>query len=179
MRKTPDLRLPITALVIMMTLGLVALVRYETIEPVTQGEFTGATQQGREEYSLDGLFSNAVGLLHTGHFEAAAGAFGKLVELAPWMPEAEVNLAYALMGLGQYGMAQRHFNRALELNEHQLNAYYGLAIAMEQQGDMDSALGAMRVYVHLAKAGDPYLRKAWAAIWEWENIRTIEEEVIE
>ena len=72
-----------------------------------------------------------------------------------------------------YAQAQVHFERALALNDRQLNAYYGLAISREKQGDRDSALGAMRVYVHLAEADDPYLRKAWAAIWEWEAARNI------
>ncbi|MBI3069379.1 MAG: hypothetical protein HYY79_11040, partial [Betaproteobacteria bacterium] len=27
----------------------------------------------------------------------------------------------------------------------------------------------MRTFVHLAKADDPYLRKAQAALWEWEE----------
>ena len=33
---------------------------------------------------------------------------------------------------------------------------------------MGGAVGAMRTYVHLTKPNDPYLRKAQAALWEWE-----------
>ncbi|MEW8026671.1 MAG: tetratricopeptide repeat protein [Candidatus Thiodiazotropha sp.] len=175
-----DLRFPITALVIIAILGVVASIRDEISEPAAKVEAKGGTPQIMEPIDpFDELFRNAVGLLHTRHFKAAASSFSELVKLAPWMPEAEVNLAYALMGMRQYANARHHFKRALELNERQLNAYYGLAISMEQLGDLDSALGAMRVYVHLAMDDDPHLRKAWAAIWEWENARNVGEKVIE
>ncbi|MEW8187759.1 MAG: tetratricopeptide repeat protein [Candidatus Thiodiazotropha endolucinida] len=170
-----DLRLPIAALVAFATLAVVALIRDEIGEPAAKVEMERGTPQVIEQSPLDDLFLNAVGLLHTRHFEPAAHSFNKLVALAPWMPEAEVNLAYALMGMGNYAEAQHHFNRALELNDRQLNAYYGLAISLERQGDLDSALGAMRVYVHLAADDDSHRRKAWAAIWEWENTRNIGE----
>ncbi|MCG7882900.1 MAG: tetratricopeptide repeat protein [Candidatus Thiodiazotropha endolucinida] len=179
MRMSPDLRLPIAALVAIATLTVVALIRDEIGKPAAKVEMERETPQAMEQSPLDDLFLNAVGLLHTRHFEPAVHSFNRLVELAPWMPEAEVNLAYALMGMGQYAEAQHHFNHALVLNDRQLNAYYGLAISLEQQGDLDSALGAMRVYVHLAADDDPYRRKAWAAIWEWENTRNVEEKVIE
>ncbi|MEW8080050.1 MAG: tetratricopeptide repeat protein, partial [Candidatus Thiodiazotropha endolucinida] len=137
-----DLRLPIAAMVVFATLTVVALIRDEIDEPAAKVEMERGTPQVMEQSLLDDLFLNAVGLLHTRHFEPAAHSFNKLVALAPWMPEAEVNLAYALMGMGQYAEAQHHFNRALELNDRQLNAYYGLAISLERQGDLDSALGA-------------------------------------
>ncbi|MEW7985132.1 MAG: tetratricopeptide repeat protein [Candidatus Thiodiazotropha sp.] len=171
MRMSADLRLPIAVLVAFATLTVVALIRDEFGEPAAKVEMERGTPQVMEQFPLDDLFINAVGLLHTRHFEAAVHSFNQLVALAPWMPEAEVNLAYALMGMGQYAEAQHHFKRALELNDRQLNAYYGLAISLERQGDLDSALGAMRVYVHLAADDDPHRRKAWAAIWEWENTR--------
>jgi hypothetical protein len=44
-----------------------------------------------------------------------------------------------------------------------------LAVALEGLKDIPGALGAMRSYVHLSKNDDPYLRKANAAIWEWEE----------
>jgi hypothetical protein len=54
------------------------------------------------------------------------------------------------------------------LRPNQVNAYYGLAVALEGLGDTAGALGAMRVYVHRSPPDDPYLRKAQAALWEWE-----------
>jgi hypothetical protein len=57
----------------------------------------------------------------------------------------------------------------LEARPGQANAYYGLATALEAGGDLEGALGAMRTYVHLEAPDAPFLRKAAAAIWEWET----------
>jgi tetratricopeptide (TPR) repeat protein len=85
------------------------------------------------------------------------------------MPEAHVNMGFAMLGVQQYAMARDFFDAAIEINVDQLNAYYGLAMALEALGDVGGALGAMRTYVHLSKSDDPFLRKANAAIWEWEE----------
>lgn len=50
-----------------------------------------------------------------------------------------------------------------------MNAYFGLAIALEALDDLPGALGAMRTYVHRSPEGDPFVRKAHGAIWEWEE----------
>ena len=41
-------------------------------------------------------------------------------------------------------------------------------MALEGLCDLPGALGAMLSYVHLRKADTAYLRRANAAIWEWE-----------
>ena len=69
----------------------------------------------------------------------------------------------------QYLQAQSHFTRAMELNAFQANAYYGLAICLEELGDLEGALGSMRSFIHLAKQDNPFLRKARSALWEWET----------
>ncbi len=174
MRGSADLRLPIAGAVIAAMLMGGMLLRGAI------GDFAsrvvdedGSVERASAPLTLEAQFRTAVGLLHTRHYEPAVQRFGEIVQRAPWMPEAETNLAFALMGLERFSQAQVHFERALALNDRQLNAYYGLAISREKQGDLDSALGAMRVYVHLAEADDPYLRKAWAAIWEWESTKNI------
>ena len=42
-------------------------------------------------------------------------------------------------------------------------------MALEKQNDLAGALGAMRSFIHLSTAADPYLRRARSAIWEWET----------
>ena len=79
--------------------------------------------------------------------------------------QCSVSLVFCLR---RYAMARDFFNVAIDLNLHQLNAYYGLAVALEGLRDLPGALGAMRSYVHLSKADDAYLTKANAAIWEWD-----------
>jgi len=174
MRRSRDLRAPIAGAVIVSILIVGAVLRGAIGDFTSRVDGKGGTvQRDSAPVAIEEQFRTAVGLLHTRHYVPATQQFGELVKRAPWMPEAETNLAFALMGLHRFEEAQAHFERALALNDRQLNAYYGLAISREKQGDTDSALGAMRVYVHLAEADDPYLRKAWAAIWEWESTRNI------
>lgn len=180
MTPSRDKRIQSAGMVLAATVVIGFLLRGEITEYTARVENMNVTSQGEKStISFDERFQNAVALLHTGHYEPAVRLFNKIVIQAPWMPEAEVNLAYALMGMELYEEAELHFERALVLNEQQLNAYYGLAISRERQGDLDTALGAMRVYAHLAKEDDPYLRKAWSAIWEWETARRAGEKVSE
>ena len=99
-------------------------------------------------------------------------AFHRVLELDPEMPEAHVNMGFALIGLGRYAAARDFFEGAMALRRDQVNAYYGLAVALDELHDRPGAIGAMRTYVHLSKPDDPYVRKAQAALWEWETART-------
>ncbi len=113
--------------------------------------------------------TEGVALLNAKQYEAAASELHRVLALAPKMPEAHVNMGFAMIGLQQYAMARDFFDAAIELRTTQMNAYYGLAVALEGLGDLPGALGAMRTYVHRGQADDPFLRKANAAIWEWED----------
>lgn len=115
-------------------------------------------------------FDEAVVMLHAKQFEHAATALHRVLELAPSLPEAHVNMGYALLGLGKSGAARDFFDGAIALAPQQANAYYGLALAWEAQGDLPMALGAMRSYLHLARSeSEAHLRRARAALWEWES----------
>ncbi len=113
-------------------------------------------------------FQQGVTMLHARQYEHALTAFHRVIELAPDMPEAHVNAGFALIGLERYAVARDFFEGALALRKDQVNAYYGLAEALEGMHDLPGALGAMRTYLHLAPANDPYRRKAESAVWEWE-----------
>lgn len=114
-------------------------------------------------------FFRGVALLNEKQFDAAASEWHRVLALEPQMPEAQVNMGFAMLGVGRYAVARDFFDTAINLNTSQFNAYYGLAMALEGLGDLPGALGAMRSYVHLNKAEDAYLVKARAAIWEWES----------
>ncbi len=116
-------------------------------------------------------FSQAVIMLHSKQYDNAIKSLHRVLELAPRMPEAHVNMGYAFLGGGDAKTARDFFASAIELNLNQLNAYYGLAMASEVLGDMESALGAMRTYVHLSPKDDPYIARARAALWEWQAAR--------
>jgi hypothetical protein len=124
--------------------------------------------QAKRKEEIDRKFGEGVRLLAGGEYQAAASALHRVLEMAPAMPEAHVNMGFAMIGLEKYAFARDFFEAALELRTEQMNAYYGLAIALEGMGDLEGALGAMRTFVHRSDANDPFVRKANAAIWEWE-----------
>lgn len=125
-------------------------------------------QAGQPGDELTVRFQQAAMMLHAGRYEPAVAALHRVLELSPRLPEAHVNMGYALLGLKRYAAARDFFLRATDLRPYQGNAYWGLAETYEKLGDLPAALGAMRIYIHLAKPGDPYVRRARSAIWEWE-----------
>lgn len=114
-------------------------------------------------------FQQGVVMLHSKQYEHALTAFHRVLALDPGSADAYVNSGYALIGLQRHREAIDFFNGATEINPNQLNAYFGLAVAYEAHGDLEAAVGAMRTYAHLASPDDPFRRKAWAALWEWES----------
>ena len=124
-----------------------------------------------KQLEVDMRFKQAILMLHAKQFDNAIKSLHRVLELAPRMPEAHVNMGYAFLGGGDAKTARDFFVSAIELNLNQLNAYYGLGIASEALGDMESALGAMRTYVHLSPKSDPFVAKARAALWEWQAAR--------
>lgn len=115
-------------------------------------------------------FNNATGLLQARRYEDAALALRQVLALAPRLPEAHANMGFALLGMGHGSAARRSFEQAIDLRPQQANAYWGLATVLEQQGDLEGALGAMRTYLHLSSADDLARRaRARAALWEWET----------
>lgn len=125
-----------------------------------------ATQRERE---VRERFEQAVVMLHAKQYEHALAALHRVIELAPRLPEAHVNLGYAHLGLHQHDEARAAFQQAIDLRPEQANAYYGLALAAEALGDRPVARGAMRSYLHLSPADAPHRSKARAALWEWEE----------
>ncbi|MES1981651.1 MAG: tetratricopeptide repeat protein [Pseudomonadota bacterium] len=113
-------------------------------------------------------FEEGVDMLNREEYQPAIKSFHRVLELAPSMPEAYVNIGYALIGQKQYAVARDFFEGAIELRMDQVNAYYGLAEALEGLNDLAGALGAMRTYLHLAPRDDPYRRRAEAATAEWQ-----------
>jgi tetratricopeptide (TPR) repeat protein len=112
-------------------------------------------------------FEQAVMMLHAKQYDNAVTALHRVIQLSPRMPEAYVNMGYALLGLERYHAAHDFFKTATDLNPYQANAYWGLAVALENSGDLQAALGAMRIFIHLAEPGDPFVRRARSALWEW------------
>lgn len=113
-------------------------------------------------------FQQAVVMLHAERYDDAVTALHRVIELSPRLPEAYVNMGYALIGLKRYKAARDFFATATDLKPYQSNAYWGLAVALEGMDDLRGALGAMRTYIHLTPPDDPHVRRARAALWEWD-----------
>jgi Flp pilus assembly protein TadD len=126
-------------------------------------------QRQMQQAEVRQRFDQAVVMLHARQYEHAVTALHRVIELAPAMPEAQVNMGYALLGLERADAARVSFLAAIDLRPSQANAYYGLAMADEQRQDYESALGGMRSYLHLAPANDPHRVRARSALWEWEE----------
>ncbi|HJV25464.1 MAG TPA: tetratricopeptide repeat protein [Aromatoleum sp.] len=114
-------------------------------------------------------FAQGVTMLQMGQYDYALTAFHQVLKLAPQLPEAHVNMGFALIGLERWRDAASFFDTAIELRRDQMNAYYGLAVALEGQGDLRSAMGAMQTYVHRAKGDDPFRDSAEAALAKWRD----------
>lgn len=132
-----------------------------------------ATQQRKAQderrREVDQRFQQAVAMLHINQYEHAITAFHRVLELAPEMPEAHVNMGFALLGQGRHQPAADFFRSAIELRANQRNAYYGLALALDAAGDRAGAIGAMRTYVHLAPEGDRHRARAQEYLARWQS----------
>lgn len=124
---------------------------------------------------FDRHFRAGVDLLQAGRYEDASTMFDMARKRNPHIPEVQVNLGFSLLGLKKSKAAEQAFRRGIEMRRDQLNAYYGLAESLEQQGRMEEALGAMQTFIHLTPSEDPFRRRAQSAVWEWRNAKEIEE----
>ncbi|MCB1739784.1 MAG: hypothetical protein KDK91_05400 [Gammaproteobacteria bacterium] len=122
------------------------------------------------ETAVRHVFERGVTALRAGRADAAIRVFDALVRALPTVPEMHANLGFALLLEKRHAAAAAAFERAIALRRTQANAYYGLAVAHEGMGDLPAALGAMRAFVHLSPPGQPQLRRARAAIWEWQSL---------
>jgi len=157
---------------ILATLSGIALVGALIDSTGTSGvedEKSGVKMSDAASRSVHQHFQQAVVMLHGKQYELAVQSLHEVFALQPRMPEAHVNMGYALLGLGKYQAARDFFESATDLRPSQYNGYYGLAIASEELGDTASAVVAMKAFVHLAPSEDRFRRRAESAIWEWET----------
>ena len=129
---------------------------------VASGDLSGESRLVHQQ------FQQAVALLQQGQYEFAVQGFHEVLKFVPDLPEAHVNMGFALLGLEKFKAAQDFFDGASNIRPSQSNAYYGLAVAHEGLGNLPQAVVTMRTFIHIAAQDDPFRRKAESAIWEWE-----------
>lgn len=117
------------------------------------------------------LLKDANRLIREKQHEQAIRQLHDQHELLKDDPRAYYYLAKALMARGDPALARDFYQRSIDLYPQMPDAYFGYAEAAEAQGDLESALGGMRAFIHVSKDADPYrlrIAQARSAIWEWE-----------
>jgi len=114
-------------------------------------------------------FDQAVRFLHEGKNKEALSAWHEVLKIAPKLPEAHVNMGFTLLSLGRPEDARNFFNSAIALRADQINAYYGLALALDRLHDSKGAIRAMRDYLERTDHDDRYAAKARLLIRIWKQ----------
>lgn len=105
-------------------------------------------------------------------YEAAIADLTTAHALIQKYPESYLLLARALEGKKDYTTARDFYKAAIDKNPYLADAYFGFASASESLGDLESAIGGMRNYLHTERNADPgrlKVAQARSAIWEWES----------
>jgi hypothetical protein len=94
----------------------------------------GGPAQGHAA-AVDLHFQRGLAMLHARRYDYAVLAFHQVLRLAPRLPEAHVNMGFALLGEHKPAAARDFF----------------------------------ATFIHLSPPEDPFVRKARAALWEWQS----------
>jgi tetratricopeptide (TPR) repeat protein len=143
--------------------------QYSTMSEPEEPENVAPPSPSSSPSWVDDYFNRALAYMQNRQYAQAVLVWNELLLKNDSIPEVHVNQGFSLFEMGHIEPASRHFQRALELNSYQINAYYGLAICFEAMEELEAAMGAMRSFIHLADENDPFIRKARSALWEWES----------
>ncbi|MFN3076811.1 MAG: tetratricopeptide repeat protein [Alphaproteobacteria bacterium] len=128
-----------------------------------------ASPPTEEDLAFTRAFTEGVKLLKAGHAPEALELFAAAARRRPHAPALWVNIGFARLANKETEAAVMAFQKAINIDAKRVNGYYGLAMALEAQEDIQGALGAMRTYLHLAPQGTDFYRRASSAVWEWEE----------
>lgn len=131
-----------------------------------------AVPMSPEEARRQALRLEATELLAARDFQGAMAPLKTLIGLAPQDAKAHLLMGLALEGQEQFALARQYYEAAIDRDLMMADAYFGYATSSESMGDLESALGGMRSFLHVQKDNDPYrlrVAQARSAIWEWES----------
>lgn len=126
---------------------------------------------GEEETRLN-LDTRARKALAEKNFMAAIQPLEALIQLDTGAAKPHLLMGLALEGAGNFELARKYYEAAIDRDPLLADAYFGFASSSESLGDLESALGGMRSFLHVQKDNDPYRLRATqarSAIWEWES----------
>lgn len=104
-------------------------------------------------------------------YDEAIATLNRAGPLNPTHAPTYLTMGHALAGKRDYAEARRYYEAAINFDPVYADAYFAHAAASEQLGDLETALGGMRSFLHTVKNADPYrlqVAQARSAIWEWE-----------
>jgi tetratricopeptide (TPR) repeat protein len=128
-------------------------------------------QRWQRDKQAKALLKQAALAMSAKRFDEAIATLNSGLPVLKERPEAYLSMGNALLGKRDFATARDFMKAAIDRDPMFADAYFGYATASEALGELDSALGAMRTYLHTEKNRDPYRLKvaqARAAIWEWE-----------
>lgn len=122
--------------------------------------------------AADRLLGESAKLIKKERYDDALRLLQQNHETLKDRPRAYLQIGDALLGKKDYPTARDFFVAAIDRDPLLAEAYFGFAQAAEGTGDLESALGGMRSFIHVSADKDPFRMKiaqARSAIWEWES----------
>lgn len=129
---------------------------------------TTAEQVSKE---INALLRAAEKSIREKRYDEAIATLNRAGPMNPEHAPSYLTMGHALAGKGNYAQARRYYEAAINFDPLYADAYFAHAAASEQLGDLETALGGMRSFLHTVKNPDPYrlqVAQARSAIWEWE-----------
>lgn len=148
----------------------VAETKEESIPREEKPQTTGnrAAERARE---INNLLRAAEKSIREKRYDEAIATLNRAGPLDPEHAPTYLAMGHALAGKRNYAEARRYYEAAINFDPVYADAYFAHAAASEQLGDLETALGGMRSFLHTVKNADPYrlqVAQARSAIWEWE-----------
>lgn len=95
----------------------------------------------------DDYYNKANTMLVSGHFEAAAENYNKVLQKNPSFADAYLGLGMAYKELGKYDEAYMATSMAIKLKPAYYQAYYNLGLILEMQGKNSEAIQAYEKFL--------------------------------
>lgn len=136
-------------------------------KPPSSGD-AAAMQRTRE---INELLRSAEKSIRASRFDEAMATINRAGPIDPQHAPTYLTMGHALAGKRDFAQARRYYEAAINFDPLYADAYFAHAAASEQLGELETALGGMRSFLHVVKNPDPYrlqVAQARSAIWEWE-----------
>lgn len=121
------------------------------------------------EMEIASRFEQAVLMLHARQYDHAITALHRVLALSPRLPEAHLNMGFALLGKGEHKAAKDFFDGALALAPELHAAYYGRALTRAAMGERTAASEDMHLFLLSSPEDDPFRGKASELLRQWQE----------